>query len=31
MSVTELDCGALFVYGSLLDEARRAEVFALQI
>ena len=31
MSVTELDCGALFVYGSLLDEARRAEVLGRKV
>ena len=26
MSVMEVDCGALFVYGSLLDEGRRVEL-----
>ena len=31
MSVTEVDCGALFVYGSLLDEARRAEVLGRKV
>jgi gamma-glutamylcyclotransferase (GGCT)/AIG2-like uncharacterized protein YtfP len=31
MSVTEMDCGALFVYGSLLDEARRAELIGRKV
>ena len=31
MSVTEVDCGALFVYGSLLDEARRAELIGRKV
>jgi gamma-glutamylcyclotransferase (GGCT)/AIG2-like uncharacterized protein YtfP len=31
MSVTEVDCGALFVYGSLLDEARRVEILGRKV
>jgi gamma-glutamylcyclotransferase (GGCT)/AIG2-like uncharacterized protein YtfP len=31
MSVTEVDCGALFVYGSLLDEGRRVELLGRKV
>jgi gamma-glutamylcyclotransferase (GGCT)/AIG2-like uncharacterized protein YtfP len=31
MSATEVDCGTLFVYGSLLDEARRAELLGRKV
>ena len=31
MSAMEGDCGALFVYGSLLDEARRVELLGRKV